>query len=1206
LHSEDALPDHMPLGGGATETLNLDDLFPKDITETGSFDLGAGIWAGTFGKVIQATPIPVLLIDQDLNVVVANQAWRKVSAGYESMQGKPFARLTPNPSEALEGETVIRNVFSTRRTATCEVLLELDGNRIWGRLTFRPIKIKEQRFLLVLIEDLTLEKKQLLQDKKHKEELEKRVQERTEELRSINEKLLLEIAYRTRSEQALRESEERYRLLVENIEDLICTHDLHGTVLFANAASARLLGYDPGELVGSNMRSYVAPEMEERFDAYLDDIGREGRAAGLMLVRTAGGEKRFWEYRNTLIRTEGADPVVLGVARDVTASKRAELALQENERRFRALFEQAAAGVAQIKTETGRFVLINRRYADILGYTPEEMQAFTFHEIIHPDDLEAVLINMTKLKQGAIREFSAEIRHFHRNGSVVWVNLAVSPMWPPGSRPDFHIAVVEDITERKLVETMLRDAEKKYRRLFEKAPLMYVITRNQYGEPFIHDCNDFFLKAVGYSRDQVVGRPFKDFYSPESVDALLRGGGYARALAGEFFIGERELTTREGRLIPTLLYTATETDSLGRVIGTRAMFVDITERKKMEQALRESEERFRAVFDSRHAVMLIIDPETGKIEDASPGACAFYGCDRETMRVKKVSEINILSPEQIYERMQSAKSEQHRYFDFQHRLAHGEIRDVEVCTGPIAVGGRSLLFSIVNDVTDRKRAEAALSRSEAKYRALFDESKDGVYSVLRDGEITDANPSLLETFGFTREEIIGKDIHELYVDPRDRRKFQEEIEKKGFVKDYEVAFRRMDGTPIPCMLTSSVQYGDDGLIIGYRGIMRDLTIRKRLQAQLIQAQKMEAVGTLAGGVAHDFNNILQVALGYSDFVLSDEDFPERYRSDVRKINEAAKRGSGLVQSLLTFSRRTEVKSHPLDLNRRIRDMREMLERTIPKMIEIRLSLAEDLAAINADPTQTDQVLMNLAVNARDAMPEKGILTIQTENVTLDEVYAESHLDAKPGRYVLLTVTDTGTGMPPEVLEHIFEPFYTTKCVGRGTGLGLAMVHGIVQRHGGRIECRSEPGRGTSFRIYFPAVASSEDLKNRPGPSPWKGGSETVLLVDDEESIREIGSRILKRAGYGVIVAADGRRALQVFLEKRNEISLVILDLMMPEMGGRQCLEQLLALEPSLKVVIASGAFMEGIGNEGRPVGAKGFINKPYDLRQFLGVVRAVL
>jgi len=369
---------------------------------------------------------------------------------------------------------------------------------------------------------------------------------------------------------------------------------------------------------------------------------------------------------------------------------------------------------------------------------------------------------------------------------------------------------------------------------------------------------------------------------------------------------------------------------------------------------------------------------------------------------------------------------------------------------------------------------------------------------------------------------------------------------------------------------------------------------------------MEAIGTLAGGVAHDFNNILQVALGYSELLVGDEGLSRRHGADLQKINEAARRGADLVQRLLTFSRKTDIKPQPLDLNRRINEMLKMIERTIPKMIDIQLFLAQDLATINADPTQLDQVLMNLAVNARDAMPDGGKLIVETANIVLEEEYARTHLDVKSGNHVLLTFTDTGSGMDKETLEHIFEPFFTTKEGGQGTGLGLATVLGIVQQHEGFIRCYSEPGHGTTFKIYFPALVSEEELKETVVRTIPKGGSGTILLVDDEEHIAELGKRILSKAGYTVLTARNGREALESYKEHREKISLVILDLIMPEMGGKQCLEGLLSLDPSVKVIIASGYSANGQTKGTLASGAKGFVNKPYDIRQVLAIVRSVL
>jgi two-component system, cell cycle sensor histidine kinase and response regulator CckA len=369
---------------------------------------------------------------------------------------------------------------------------------------------------------------------------------------------------------------------------------------------------------------------------------------------------------------------------------------------------------------------------------------------------------------------------------------------------------------------------------------------------------------------------------------------------------------------------------------------------------------------------------------------------------------------------------------------------------------------------------------------------------------------------------------------------------------------------------------------------------------------MEAVGTLAGGVAHDFNNILTIVLGYAELLIAKTDKKAPDYADLQEIAQAARNGADLVKRLLAFGRKAESKPRPINLNHRVEQLQKVLSRTLPKTIGIQLNLAKDLRTINADPTQMDQILMNLAVNARYAMPDEGQLTIETANVTLDDEYCRFHMGANPGEYVLLAVSDTGHGMDRETLKHIFEPFFTTKDPGQGTGLGLAMVYGIVKQHGGCINCHSEPSKGTTFKIYFPAAVSPEQAQAIETKSPPRGGFETILIVDDEKPVRDLGVRILTNAGYKVFTASNGKEALELYQSRSREISLVLLDLVMPEMGGKQCLQDLLRWDPCAKVVIATGYSPGGATKEILASTAMGYIEKPYDVRQVLEVVRSVL
>jgi CheY-like chemotaxis protein len=369
---------------------------------------------------------------------------------------------------------------------------------------------------------------------------------------------------------------------------------------------------------------------------------------------------------------------------------------------------------------------------------------------------------------------------------------------------------------------------------------------------------------------------------------------------------------------------------------------------------------------------------------------------------------------------------------------------------------------------------------------------------------------------------------------------------------------------------------------------------------------MEAIGTLAGGFAHDFNSKLQVIDGYVNLMLFDKDLPETFKQNMIIIKQAVDSSAELIKGMMVFSRKTPIELQTIDLNKLVAQTRSMLARSIPKMIEIDLLLADDLWVINAAPNQIDQILMNLAVNARDAMPDGGKLTIQTRNIVLDEEYRSFGPLVKPGRYVQIEVSDTGTGMDEATASHIFEPFFTTKVSGKGTGLGLAVVYGIVEQHNGWIICDSAPSVGTTFRIYFPAIEEIQEEKYLVNKEPPRGQGETILMVDDEPDFLELAGRTLNRANYKVVAASNGKEALSLYEEHREQISLVILDLLMPGMSGKQCLEALRCMDPKVRVLIASGALNSEIEGDLKEIGARGLIAKPFETPQFLEEIRKII
>ncbi len=523
-------------------------------------------------------------------------------------------------------------------------------------------------------------------------------------------------------------------------------------------------------------------------------------------------------------------------------------------------------------------------------------------------------------------------------------------------------------------------------------------------------------------------------------------------------------------------------------------------------------------------------------------------------------------------------------------------------------------------------AHEALSRIEGQERAnklsrememIFQNIPIGINLMTPELDMIWFNPFLEERVGLTTEEIKGKKCYDLVGDYRNdpNRKGAERIcdncpvvrAVKSGRPEKQVRTVRPDfiveNTTVPI-------FDNDGNIVRMVEIIQDITEKQLLEAQLLQAQKMEAVGTLAGGIAHDFNNILSGILGFTQLLMNRERDNADTISYLKRIEHEVKRASDLTSQLLTFSRRMDSKRKPVDLNDTIKQTVEILKRTFPKTIEIETSLTPDLSLIHADPTQVEQILMNLAINARDAILQKGghgTIKISTGLITLDRYFCRLHVGATPGKYVLLKISDTGAGIPQNTLSRIFDPFFTTKEPGKGTGLGLAMVYGAVKGHDGYINVHSTPGEGTVFDIYLPLLPEtplSESVESGKGMS-WPGGSETILLVDDEDTILTLGRTVLGNQGYQVITCRDGKRALEIY-HSTPDIDLVILDLNMPRMNGTECLRGLVEIDPHVKVIICSGYSPDKLIPESFRNLAVDFLPKPFEIGTLLKIVRQVL
>ncbi len=777
------------------------------------------------------------------------------------------------------------------------------------------------------------------------------------------------------------------------------------------------------------------------------------------------------------------------------------------------------------------------------------------------------------------------------------------------------VEVIRDISERVKAEDRIRKSEATYRSLFEHAGAATIIIEE---DTTISKANPEFERLSGYSKEQIEGKmSWTQFVHPEDLEQVklyhFKRREDPKSVPSQY---ELRFIDRDGQTKYVL-------NRVTLIPGTKrsvASLLDVTFRREAEKALRASEERYRSLFENTGAATFVVDEDL-TISKVNARCEAFSGYSRQELEGKKITDF--ISPEDLekVKTYHAARRIDEKSVPSEYEFAWID-RNGNKKYGLIQIGlipGTTKTIASFVDISDRRLMEEALRKSEEKYRLHFENVNDVIFSYGPDLKVIDISPSVKRVLGYKPEEFIGKSIGELNILAPDyvEKAFQdamrvfngERIDSSEYAfinKEGQIVYGEVSGHPII----------KEGKIVGVVSVARDITKRKKaeeekalLEEQLIQAQKMEAVGTLAGGIAHDFNNLLQAILGYSQILLINKDPDDPETVNLKQIEMSAKRARELTQQLLAFSRRVKSELRPVDLNQEVRQVEKLLKRVIPKMIEIEVHFGENLFPINADPAQLEQVMMNLCVNAKDAMPEGGRLILETGNVVLDEVYCKSHLGAKPGRYVQLTISDTGGGMDKHTLEHIFEPFFTTKEKDKGTGLGLAMVYGIVKNHGGYIMCYSELGKGTTFKIYFPVLEGRSEVQpinQKEEKTVLEGKGETVLLVDDEETIRELGKKILERFGYNVILAEDGESAIKIYGDKCREISLVIMDYVMPGMGGGKCVEEILKINPDAKIIIASGYSMNGPTKEALKLGAKGFINKPYDLREMLKIIKRFL
>ncbi len=630
------------------------------------------------------------------------------------------------------------------------------------------------------------------------------------------------------------------------------------------------------------------------------------------------------------------------------------------------------------------------------------------------------------------------------------------------------------------------------------------------------------------------------------------------------------------------------------------------ELSKQAEVLRASEAKFRALVEQTIVGNYII--QNDKFVYVNPRMTTIFGHSEEDMTSRIVYDF--ILPEDhalVRENLRRRLSGEAPSINYQLRALHrnGTILHIEAHGSRMDYNGRPAVMGTLLDITERFRSQAAI----AQLAAIVTSSNDAIIGKTLDGVITSWNEGAEKIFGYSPGEAMGTPIMRLI--PADRHpeeaRILEQIRRGETLKTFETWRQTKDGRLIEVSITASPIKDAAGNVIGASKIARDITDRRKLEAQFIEAQKMEVVGRLAGGVAHDFNNILAVIMGYSDLMIPKLSLENEIKEYVETIRSSAERAAGMTRQLLIFSRSEQVQLVVLDINEVIKELNKMLRRLIDENIELIILPGSDIGRIKADSGYVGQVLMNLVINARDAMPHGGKLTISTTNATLDAAAARALPGANPGDYVVLSVNDTGTGMTDEVKARIFEAFFTTKPKGKGTGLGLATCQTIMQQSGGHIAVQSEVGKGTTFKIYFPRIDQAVDAAARAKTGPIPRGTETIMVVEDEPTLRLLAKSVLEIQGYHVLTANNGQEALHIVRDhKGSPIRLVLTDIVMPLMSGKVMAEWLKSANPNLKILFTSGYTDDAITRQGLLSEGVDFLPKPYTLVILACKVREML
>ena len=1011
--------------------------------------------------------------------------------------------------------------------------------------------------------------------------------------------IMLDITALKEAEAQSRQMETRLVTTLENITDAFFTLDGEWRFTFVNHEAERLLKRPREELIGRNVWDEFPEARGSLFEEHYQHA---------VQTRQSVTFESYYPPLETWFEVR-AHPSEFGLAvhfRDINERRAAAEQLRLSEERFRHTFFNAPIGMALVSTE-GRFLQINTSFCRMLGFTETEMIGRSIVEITHPDDRAITAQEMRHLREGGKDSYSIEKRYLDRGGNIIWCRVGVTALRDDAGQMRHYIGTVENITESRAAAERLRESEERFREMAENI-----------GDVFYnYDPISNRLLYANRAYESIWGRPLDWIYAhptgylddihPE--DRAIAERALTDQLRGKKTDVDFRIVRPDGAIRWIREHASPVVDASGRVERIVGTMRDVTERRAIIDQLREGEERFRLLAKATYDAVWDWNLVTETV---------WWNEGYEQLFGHRHNEID--SPSKTWTDMIHPDDRDRVIAGIDAILAGDAVdwadeyrfRRRDGTYVPVADRGEVLRDSAgkavrmiggMTDLTERKRAEEKL-REQA---ALLDQAKDAIIVRDLDHRILYWNKSAERYYGWTAADAIGRSINELlYADPSAFLAATAQVLAQGEWNGEIEQFRR-DGTPLIVEGRWTLLRDEKGRPKSVLAINTDVTERKKLEQQFLRAQRMESIGTLAGGIAHDLNNLLApITMGVE--LLRRYEPNAKAKPIIDNIERSARRGSDLVKQVLSFARGVEGARVAMQVRHVVREIESIVENTFPKNIIVETYLPDALWLVTGDPTQLNQILLNLCVNARDAMPNGGTLTLRADNTDIDEQYAVMNRGVSPGRYVALSVTDTGIGMPREVIDRIFDPFFTTKEIGKGTGLGLSTVLGIVRSHGGFVNVYSEPGKGSTFKVYLPAqegAAAGDPVQSEAEKFP-RGNGELILIVDDEASILDITKQTLEAFGYRVITAEDGAQAIGQFALARDQVAVVLTDMMMPVMDGPSLIVALKRIDPQVRIIAASGLNANGNVAKAANVGVKHFLPKPYSADTLLTTLRQVI